>query len=521
MPITRPLIIGAALVAAGVLLLLAAPNAEAGTYRAVQCHDGLDAGHPDARYRATSDRYAGDADCDTFGLEITHEASSSPTSSGRYGEWSLSAPAGTEIVRVHARVAAQGHDWHAPQVATVLAGGARSTIDGVRGSLHTIRWAGEGGRALSARLTCTHRERCGRGEDAMLRMRRISLTLRDTSAPRIALSGSLLASGSRRGTQDLAVAASDVGGGVRSIVVEVNGDPLTTRTFDCRLSQGVAVRLRPCPEAPTARFDIQTNTPRFRQGPNQVRVCVSDYAPTTNANRTCATRTVRVDNRCPVSAVHGARLRARFAGGGTSTRVRSDESARVVGRLTGSDGTPISGAQVCVATRALRPASAEGFMATPVTEPDGTFSVRIPAGPSREIRVAHWPGAERALERYLTLTTRAIPKLRLRPRRTLRNGERVRFRASLPGPGAAGRRIEIQARADGRWLRIAGGRTNTRGNWSGSYRFRSTTGRRTYAFRAIVPRQRGYPYEAGASAVRRTRVVGRTAAKTKPGKDAG
>jgi hypothetical protein len=147
-------------------------------------------------------------------------------------------------------------------------------------------------------------------------------------------------------------------------------------------------------------------------------------------------------------------------------------------------------------------------IATRRTDARGRYEARIPRGPSREIRIAHWPDAERALERYLTLRSRARPRLRVAPKRTLTNGERLHFRVRLTGPAAGGRRVEVRARSRGRWLRIAGGRTNGRGVWNGAYRFRSTTGRRTYAFRAHVPRQEGYPYEAGRSRTARAKVVG-------------
>lgn len=511
MPTSRARLLAAALAASAALALLAAPSADAGTYRAVQCHDGLSAGHADVAYTSTSDRYRDSTDCDGSGLGITHVAGNSPTRGGRFGAWTLAAPAGTQIVRASARVAADGQDWHAPQLAMTLADGARTAIGGVRGSLHTVSWMGEAGRSLSARLACTHPERCGAGADAFLRIRRISVLLRDAIVPTVTPTGSLLQPGSRRGTQTLTLAAADTGGGVRSVAIELNGDPLDSRSYDCRLSQGVAVRLSPCPAQPTARFDVVTTAGRFRQGPNQIRMCANDYAASTNANRACVTRAVRIDNRCPVAAVHGAELRARFAGGGEHARVRSDQATRVVGRVTRADGAPVAGAEVCVAARPLVPGSSEVVLVTPTTDADGTFAARIPAGPSREIRVAHWPGADHALERYLTISSRAVPELRLRPERTLRNGERVRFRVALPGPAAGDRRVEVQARADGRWLRIAGGRTDSAGAWNGSYRFNSTTGRRTYTFRAIVPRQQGYPYGAGASAPRKQTVVGRRA----------
>ena len=66
----------------------------------------------------------------------------------------------------------------------------------------------------------------------------------------------------------------------------------------------------------------------------------------------------------------------------------------------------------------------------------------------------------------------------------------------------------MEARSGRRWITVASGRTSPSGTWHGEYRFRSTTGSRRYAFRARVPKQPGYPYEAGRSAVRRIRVTG-------------
>ena len=73
---------------------------------------------------------------------------------------------------------------------------------------------------------------------------------------------------------------------------------------------------------------------------------------------------------------------------------------------------------------------------------------------------------------------RAIPRLRVRPNRTLANGERIRFVVRLPGPASGRRRVAIEARAGGRWIRIAGGRTSHSGSWRGRYRFHATTGTR-------------------------------------------
>ena len=68
--------------------------------------------------------------------------------------------------------------------------------------------------------------------------------------------------------------------------------------------------------------------------------------------------------------------------------------------------------------------------------------------------------------------------------------------------------MAIQARANGRWLDLRTGRTDRRGRYASGYRFRSTTGTQTYRFRALVPKQAGYPYERGRSKARRVTVFG-------------
>jgi hypothetical protein len=55
---------------------------------------------------------------------------------------------------------------------------------------------------------------------------------------------------------------------------------------------------------------------------------------------------------------------------------------------------------------------------------------------------------------------------------------------------------------------VRSGLAGVHGIYRATYRFRSTTGRRRYLFRALVPKQRGYPYEAGTSSVKRATVIG-------------
>jgi hypothetical protein len=374
--------------------------------------------------------------------------------------------------------------------------------------LGSVSWAGPEARIFAARMRCRRERSCGAGRLARLALKRLVLTLRDPVSPTLALGGKLLAAGSRRGIENLSVQGSDDESGVRRFLVQVNGEPLTARTVRCALRDEVALRLRPCPGDAAASFAAVTSQPPFRQGPNALRACTADYAPDTGANRTCKTRRLRVDNLCPASPSRVTRISAHFRDGGVSRTTTSARESVVVGRLVGPSGAGVAGARACLATRVRLPGVPERVIATPVTDSTGRFRATVPAGPSREVRVAHWPDEEGALERMLRLDARARPRLRLRPRGALRNGERVRFRVELPAPVNARREVHVEVRANGRWLDLRDGRTGRTGVYRSRYRFRATTGRRSYRFRASVPQQPGYPYEAGRSAIRRKTVTG-------------
>jgi hypothetical protein len=491
-----------ALIMASCLALGTAAPASAGSYRAAVCHAGFGAGRADAAFQRSSRHYLDAASCDAGGQGLMVSQERGRTQNGRWGAWSVRAPSGTAISRLSVYAAGRPGGGNVPELGVGGPAGPLAPFATPRKELRRVTWSGSGVRVVAARLRCRRASGCGRGRDGRVRIKRLVARLDDLLAPTLRLDGSLFAPGSRRGPQAIEPLSADVGGGVRRLLVQVNGGPVTARTVSCRLADQIAVRLRPCPTRASASFRAVTASPPFRQGPNLVRVCAADYAPSTAANRTCAERQVRIDNLCPISeASGGATLRARLR--------RKRSSAVVAGHLLDPGGRGVAGARVCVATRIRMNGTAERVAVTPLTSTEGRFRARIPTGPSREVRVAYWPDARAALERHFDLGVRAHPHFVLRPRHPVHNGDRVRFEARLAGPAPAGRRIRIQVRAGRRWLDLRRGRTGRRGTYRARYRFHATTGRRTYAFRAAVPKQSGYPYEAGRSAVRRVTVIGR------------
>ena len=69
----------------------------------------------------------------------------------------------------------------------------------------------------------------------------------------------------------------------------------------------------------------------------------------------------------------------------------------------------------------------------------------------------------------------------------------------------AGKLVELQAHVRAHWRTFATARASGRGLWSFAYRFDGTRGRQVYSFRARLPREATYPYEAGHS--KRVRVT--------------
>jgi hypothetical protein len=347
--------------------------------------------------------------------------------------------------------------------------------------------------------------------------RDISVTEVDPNPPTVSAGGALLSGQVARGTQALEATAQDVGGGVSRIEVLVNGTAAAPPTpGNCTTVkvanpgyEGIAaVSPSPCPGRLGASWQLDTTAGAFHNGANQVQVCASDFATGGAPNTTCSpTQTVEVDNSCTESAVAGgANLVAGFRPtGGETIRLRRGRGAEIKGTLTDAAGNPVSGATICVQSQT------EGAALVPVatvsTDPNGRFNYGVSPGPNRQILIGYRHGSFE-LARTLKLSSSPRPTLRARPRK-LHNGERVRLQGKLPGPSAAGRVVVLQAGVPGsrRWITFRKATTGARGRFKARYHFTSTTRRITYRFRALVPRQAGYPWNQGASRPAKVTVV--------------
>jgi len=314
----------------------------------------------------------------------------------------------------------------------------------------------------------------------------------DPIGPRLSVQATgLLAPGDRAGNEAVTFSASDSSGIIRADLLD-GSSVIRSRIFTdpdqtsqpCDFGQA-----KPCADSSS-----QTLAPpgALSAGQHTIRVRVYDAGGNVDEVTT------------PISVRSGARPRARGAPNGA---VASD-SARLVayvgrrrqlqatvryrsrtvirGRLIGEGGAPISGAVVDAASNANDPsADVQGGETT--TGKDGRFRYRIPPGPSREVSFeyrSHFGDERPVTSASVDLNVRAGVAIS-------RRGGRLRGKL-LGGPfPEAGVRVKLQRRRGRRWKTFKKLRSD-----EGTFLARIGPGG---PIRALVPRQRGYPYASGTS----------------------
>ena len=162
-------------------------------------------------------------------------------------------------------------------------------------------------------------------------------------------------------------------------------------------------------------------------------------------------------------------------------RARNGRAVTIRGRLT----TP--GRRAARGRRARRPRRRSAAAARPpqpaggaTTDARGRFTLRLPAGPSRNVRLLVPAGGE-LLPAVRGVSVRVPASSTIRAsRRVVGAGTRVTFsgrirRAGQPLP-PRGLVVVLQGRTGGVWQTFADTRTTRAGRWKASYRFRGRPG---------------------------------------------
>jgi hypothetical protein len=202
----------------------------------------------------------------------------------------------------------------------------------------------------------------------------------------------------------------------------------------------------------------------------------------------------------------GWRATTRLAAERSALTVDYGTAVEVVGRLAHSDGGGVVGRPVTVAVRAPAGGGPAPRPRRVVTGRGGRFAVWLPPGTSRRVTVAFRGGGgfAPAPRRSLALRVRAGVSLAAEPT-ALRTGESVRLRGRVRlGSAHVSRRgkliaIQYLERETGRWRPALVVRTDAKGRFDTTYRFRYVTGEARIRLRATAPAEGGWPFARGSS----------------------
>jgi hypothetical protein len=278
---------------------------------------------------------------------------------------------------------------------------------------------------------------------------------------------------------------------------------------DLQLRRAGTAAWQPLP----ARFDgrrivADIDDDRLPAGTYELRAAASDRAGNDGSASTRLELPLRARPRLKAGIVQQRGRKTRLAG---RARVRFGAKLKLSGRLTNQAGRPIASARLIVATRPR--GGSERPVDTVTTNGSGEFAYALRARASGTVFI-RYPGSRLLgkAERKIALGVRAASVLKVNSR-TVLNGDEVVFTGRLRGRPfpRPGKIIHLQAHFGRKgWTNFGKPhRAEPNGRWRIPYRFDNTRGIVHYRFRVLVPRERDYPFETGASNIVRVTVRGR------------
>ena len=355
----------------------------------------------------------------------------------------------------------------------------------------------------------------GGGENPDLELLGSQLTLDDTTLPSGTVTGgALTSSGTVSGTASISYQATDASSGVRLVQLRVDGEPLAERDYIASCSY---TDFQACP--PSVSDTISWNTATVAAGQHRLELVVEDAAQNTSV---IYSGEVTVQNAAstaslgafpgPGSAMLGSgrpngtsaseTASLRLGLRGAVTRTYAHRALVVAGRLLDSQGQPIGHASLEISQQLVGTTTSQLLTHT-TTASNGTFRVRVPAGPSRVIEIAYraFSGdASDAAVARIRETVEAGVRLSITPTRTGAEGM-ILLSGTVEGPiPQQGAIVDLLVHYRGRWEPFRTPRTNGHGRFRVAYQFEGGVGH--FPFRAEVPGgQAGFPFGSGDSQV--------------------
>ena len=351
----------------------------------------------------------------------------------------------------------------------------------------------------------------GEGENNFLELYGAQLTLDDTTLPSGTVTGGTLASlGAVSGTASISYQAADASSGVRLVQLRVGGEPVAEKDYITSCSY---TDFQACP--PSVSDTVSWDTATVADGQHRVELVVEDAAQNTSV-----TTVQNAANTASLGVLPGpGSTGSTMLGGGSPNRTSASETATVrlglrpaitrtyahravvvAGRLIDGQGQAIGHATLDVLQQVVG-APTPQFVTHAKTGSDGTFSVRMPAGPSRLIEGAYraFSGdASYAATARVKETVEAGVWLSVSPTHTGPEGTIV-LSGTVEGPiPQQGALVDLLVHYRDRWEPFRTPRTNGHGRFRVAYQFEGGVGH--FPFRAEVPGgQAGFPFGSGNS----------------------
>jgi hypothetical protein len=374
---------------------------------------------------------------------------------------------------------------------------------------------------------------CAAGQNhAEVHVERSEVTLIDTEPPSSGtVGGSAPESRTWVGVQHFAFGATDQGGGVYQVMLDVDGVQAFTRTIDDWGGRCVDITaqaryfLFPQPCLTSLDALVPVDSAQLPPGDHEITLRISDAAGNLrtvySGRKTIVAPPRRIgpgSDPAERGAANGenasddAKLGVRWTRTKRATLIAPYGRRNVIrGRLTTAAGAGIRSAKIELVT------AIDGRRGAPLdkggarTRRDGRFTLILPRNASSRALMlryrSHVNDTVAIAEATLGLKVKAGVKLGVTPR-TATQGRSVRITGRLVGGPIprSGKVVELQARnPGGRWITFRTVRASRRGRFSTRYTFRQG-GPALYLMRARVRAADDYPYATGASHVARVRV---------------
>jgi hypothetical protein len=305
-------------------LLLFTPDAHGGTYTVRQCHNSAPqntqhqgtvvANAPGGNPYAV---YSDEAFCtSSLSANSIGVATNEPALEDESAAIRFTAPFGAHIagVAVDARLRSeQGHrarlslrNYAGVERLRMAAGGSGASEFADR--TWTAASPNTGFASFEVALVCDQdtQQGCdidGAGANAHAAIRDLAVRIHDPVAPIVEMDGSIFGPEWVVGESDLSAEAVDLGGGMTSFHISVNGQSITGSGAEtCQTIAGTndSRVVVPCPSTTTRDAPVDTKLAPFRDGENDISVCAVDFGA--KPNRTCLEEKVWVDNTPPSAA---------------------------------------------------------------------------------------------------------------------------------------------------------------------------------------------------------------------------